>query len=75
MLADAAEHSMMWGGVDSRAAARSVPMSMVDGSTSPSHEFDLVNVGDVGQVGHSVFGHAGVDTVVDVVVAGGVEVV
>jgi len=34
--ADAAEHSMMWGGVASRAAARRAPRSMLEGSTLPS---------------------------------------
>lgn len=41
-FAVAAEHSIICGGVALSAAARSVPMSIVDGSTSPWQELELV---------------------------------
>ena len=44
---------MMCGGVDWRALDRSVPMSMVEGSTRPSHVLVVV----VGHVGHVRVGH------------------
>ena len=36
---------MMWGGVDASALARSVPMSIVDGSTRPAQD-DAADVDD-----------------------------
>jgi len=49
-FADAAEHSMMWGGVDLSAWARRVPISMVAGSTSPL-QFLLLEAGHEGHGG------------------------
>ena len=54
--------------MEARAEARSVPMSIVDGSTSPSHEEEEEVV--VGQIGHSVFSHPVVEVVAVVVLAG-----
>lgn len=59
-FAVAAEHSIMCGGVAFRAAARSVPMSIVDGSTSPSQELEFELVVVV-HPGHGIGGGQDVD--------------
>jgi len=51
-FAVAAEHSIICGGVALSAAARSVPMSIVDGSTSPSQELELDVEVEVVHAGH-----------------------